>query len=110
MLALFGVCASALIYYGAIKPSYPRADESQIGEPINLTDVLDNKFFARHNNATWISDSELFYKDAYVSVDTFFLFLLSFYVLALSVLSFLTIDLFICAFFIWFYFTFRKML
>lgn len=68
MLVLVGVCASLLIYYGALRPSYPAAQELK-GDPIQLADVLDNRFYARHNNATWISDTELMFRDVNVSIN-----------------------------------------
>lgn len=72
MLGVVGVCASLLIYFLAIRADSPAA-EALTGEPIQLTDVLDNKFYARGNNATWISDTELLYRDLFVSMRlTFF--------------------------------------
>lgn len=67
MLVVVGVCASLLIYFGAIRPNYPANAQELHGEPIKLADVLDNKFYARHNNASWVSDTGLIYRDIYVS-------------------------------------------
>lgn len=35
---------------------------------ITLEDILDNKLYARRNNATWISDTELLYRNTNVSI------------------------------------------
>lgn len=37
------------------------------GQPIALDDFLYSRYYARHNNATWISDSTLLYRDRHVS-------------------------------------------
>lgn len=63
MLVLVGLCVSAFIYFNVV----PAHDNPVAQKSISLTDVLDNKFYARHNNATWISDTELLFKDAQVS-------------------------------------------
>lgn len=67
MLVIVGLCVTALVYYGAIKPNDAASTDKLVGTPISLTDVLNNKFYAHHGNATWISDTELLYKDHMVS-------------------------------------------
>lgn len=37
------------------------------GKPVTLDDFLYNRYYARHNNATWISDTLLLHKDRSVS-------------------------------------------
>jgi cbb3-type cytochrome oxidase subunit 3 len=37
------------------------------GAPIQLNDYLENKLYARKNNATWLSSNELTYRDLDVS-------------------------------------------
>lgn len=59
---MIGLCVAFLIYYGAVKPEAAK-NQNKIGLPISLNDVLDGKYYARRNNATWISDSLLFYRD-----------------------------------------------
>lgn len=65
-LAIVGI--SGLAYYGIIKPSTAASSgkSNNPGDPVSITDVLEGKFYARHNNATWISDTELFYRDSSV--------------------------------------------
>lgn len=37
--------------------------QPQVGEALALEDYLSGQYFAKKNNATWISDKELMYKD-----------------------------------------------
>lgn len=46
---------------GPTNPSIP------IPAAITLEDILDNKLYARRNNATWISGTELLYRNANVN-------------------------------------------
>ncbi|XP_031621025.1 venom dipeptidyl peptidase 4-like isoform X2 [Contarinia nasturtii] len=70
ILCVVGLCVAGLIYYGAIKPEVAK-NKNGIGLPISLNDVLGGKYYARHNNATWISDTLLFYRDFSGNMVTF---------------------------------------
>lgn len=50
---------------GSTNPSQPTDPPTQAA--ITLEDILDNKLYARRNNATWISDTELLYRNSNVS-------------------------------------------
>ncbi len=54
------------------QPSQPT--DAPVASAITLEDILDNKLYARRNNATWISDTELLYRNANVNIfDLYFL-------------------------------------
>ncbi|XP_037042142.1 venom dipeptidyl peptidase 4 isoform X1 [Bradysia coprophila] len=42
----------------------PAPTNPPVASAITLEDILDNKLYARRNNATWISDTELLYRNA----------------------------------------------
>lgn len=68
VLCVVGLCVAGLVYYGAIKPgaAKSKSGETEIGNPVTLNDILEGKFYAKHNNASWISDTLLFYRDSAV--------------------------------------------
>lgn len=68
IVAVVGLCIAGVVYYGSLKP---KESKGQMGKPISLSDVLDNKYYARHSNASWISNNLLFYKDGAGNVVTF---------------------------------------
>ncbi|XP_031623304.1 venom dipeptidyl peptidase 4-like [Contarinia nasturtii] len=45
--------------------------EGKTGSPITLDDVLDGTYYARRNNATFISDTLLYYRDSSRNIVTF---------------------------------------
>lgn len=63
MLVLVGLCVAALVYFGAIKPYSAATTGESLGTPISLENVLSGEYWAQHKNATWISSTELIYKD-----------------------------------------------
>lgn len=63
MLVLVGLCVAALVYFGAIKPYSGATTGESLGTPISLENVLSGDYYAQHKNATWISNTELIYKD-----------------------------------------------
>lgn len=63
ILVLAGLCVAALVYFGAIKPYSAVSTNESLGTPISLENVLGGEYWAQHKNATWISDTELIYKD-----------------------------------------------
>lgn len=63
IVAVVGLCIAGVVYYGSLKP---KESKGQMGKPISLSDVLDNKYYARHSNASWISNNLLLYKDGAV--------------------------------------------
>lgn len=66
MLVIVALISTA-IYFFVVETAQPTADKV-VGKPsITLNDYLDNKLYAKHNNATWISMTELMYRDSAVS-------------------------------------------
>lgn len=68
VLCIIGLCVGGLIYYGAIKPGAAKSKSAltDTGNPVTLDDVLEGRFYAKHNNASWISDTLLYYRDSTV--------------------------------------------
>lgn len=65
LLALFG---GAFYYFNYRNNDVPTSDSLvNSASAIQLNDYLDNKLYAKRNNATWISDTQLMYKDENVS-------------------------------------------
>lgn len=65
-LVLVALLGTAYYFYGldAARPSPAKL----VGKPsITLNEFLENKLHAKRNNATWISDTELMYRDSAVS-------------------------------------------
>lgn len=60
ILVLVGLCIAGLIYYGAFKRM---ENNGKTGQSISLSDVLENRYYARHNNASWISNDLLLFKN-----------------------------------------------
>lgn len=74
MLVFAALIGTAYYFYGmeaAGSTSESNRSPQISGKPsISLSDYLENKLYAKRNNATWLSDSELAYTDATVSVTT----------------------------------------
>lgn len=71
MLVIVALVGTAYYFYG-IDATRPSAENSRIPRiavkpSISLNEYLDNKLYARHSNATWISNTELMYSDSAVS-------------------------------------------
>lgn len=63
MLVLVGICVAALVFFGVIKPYSAASTGEPLGTPISLENVLSGEYWAQHKNTTWISNTELIYKD-----------------------------------------------
>lgn len=66
MLVIVKLIFVAYWFYGmgATPPSASKLTENP---SISFDEFLDNKIYAKRNNATWITNTELMYRDAAVS-------------------------------------------
>lgn len=70
MLVIVVLIGTAYYFYGMVAP-HPGPSKLIAKPSVTLNDYLDNKLYAKRNNATWISDTELMYRDSAVSGSDF---------------------------------------
>lgn len=66
LVVVVGLSIGAIYYLNK-----KQSDPSTVGSSIQLADYLENKLFSKKNNATWLSNTELTYRDSDVSVSTY---------------------------------------
>lgn len=66
MLIFVAIIGAAYYVYGS-DAAHP-SNAGLVDKPsITLNDIFENKLYARRNNASWISDTELLFRDQQVS-------------------------------------------
>lgn len=73
LLAVLVLCASAFLLLRNEKTTpvsgkLLKADALVAKSSVLLNDYLDNKLYPKRSNATWISNTEILYKDSTVSI------------------------------------------
>lgn len=67
-LIVIGIIVVVVVYVTK-QPSNDEPTPDPVQSAIALEDILDNRLYARKNNATWISKTELLYRNQNVSTD-----------------------------------------